>query len=41
MLFPVTGPFKMLIAFTRFLLRDYGDVEYIEDTKEEEQKWKK
>lgn len=38
MLFPVTGPFKMLIAFTRFLLRDYGDVEYIEDPKEEEQK---
>jgi hypothetical protein len=35
MLLPVTGPFKIIRAFTQFLLRDDADdAEYIDDNKE-------
>lgn len=38
MLFPVTGPLKVMRAFVEFLLReDAADAEYIEETKENEE----
>lgn len=38
MLLPVTGPFKIIRSFAQFILRDDAeDIEYIDDSKQEEQ----